>query len=444
MQVSVEVVSDLERRLKVELPKERIDNEVANRTKKFSQEAKLPGFRPGKVPVKIIEQRFGPSIRQEVTSELLRTTLFEAIDQEKLNIAGTPRIESINDKPGEPFDFVALVELLPEIHPKDFKEIAIEKFTATVSDADVNKALDNLRKQHTEWHKVERKAANGDQLIIDYTGTMDGQAFAGNEDKNATLVIGAGRMIAGFEEGLIGTKAGDQTTLNLKFPDQYHATDLAGKPVDFAVHVHSVSEPTLPELDETFFTKLGIKEGGLEKLQEETRKALENALNQKLKTNLKTIVLDNLLSQNQFSVPNSLITQESERLRDEFLHQLQGMQNIPKDKMPNFPADMFKQKAQKRAALGLLLREIIAQHKLKPDGAKIRKLIEEISSSYENPQQVISWFYRDKQRLAEIESLALEEQIVDLVLQQAHVTEKTATFDEIMNQQQPPAENEAT
>ena len=190
MQVSVEVVSDLERRLKVELPKERVDNEVANRTKKFSQEAKLPGFRPGKVPVKIIEQRFGPSIRQEVTGELLRTTLFEAIDKEKLNIAGTPKIESINDKPGEAFDFVALVELLPEIHPKDFKEITVEKVTATVSDADVNKALDNLRKQHTQWDKVERKAANGDQLIIDYTGTMDGQAFAGNEDKNSTIVMG--------------------------------------------------------------------------------------------------------------------------------------------------------------------------------------------------------------------------------------------------------------
>jgi trigger factor len=443
MQVSVEVVSDLERRLKVELPKERVENEVASRTKKFSQEAKLPGFRPGKVPVKIIEQRFGPSIRQEVTGELLRTTLFEAIDQEKLNIAGTPKIESINDKPGEPFDYVALVELLPEVHTKDFKELVIEKTTATVTDADVNKALENLRKQHTEWHKVERTAANGDQLIIDYSGTIDGQPFAGNEDKNATIVIGAGRMIAGFEEGFIGTKAGDQKTLHLKFPDQYHATDLAGKAVDFAVTVHSVSEPKLPELDEAFLTKLGITEGGLEKLREETQKALENSLNQKLKTNLKTQVLDKLLAQNHFSIPNALITQESERLRDEFLHQLQGMQNIPKDKLPNFPAEMFKEKAQKRAALGLLLREIISQHQMKADGAKIRKLIEDISSSYENPQQIMSWFYRDKQRLAEIESLALEDQIVDLVLQQAQVTEKTTTFDEIMNQQQP-AENDAS
>lgn len=433
MQVSVEVVSDLERRLKVELPKERVDSEVASRTKKFSQEAKLPGFRPGKVPLNIIEQRFGPSIRHEVTNELLRSSLFEAIEQQKLNIAGAPKIETINDKPGEPFDYIALVELLPEVTPKDFKELTVEKTTANVTDADVKKALENLRKQHTEWHKVERKAKNGDQLVIDYTGTMDGKPFSGNEDKQATVIIGAGRMIAGFEEGLIGTKAGDTTTLNLKFPDPYHAADLAGKAVDFAITVYSVSEPKLPELDETFLANLGVKEGGVEKLQEETRKALENALNQKLKTNLKTQVLDSLLAQNQFAVPNSLIAQESERLRDEFLHQLQGMQNIPKNKMPNFPADMFKERAQKRAALGLLLREIITHNKLKADGAKIRKIIEDIAASYENPQQVMSWIYHDKQRLAEIESLALEEQIVDLILEQAKVTEKSASFDEIMN-----------
>lgn len=443
MQVSVEVVSDLERRLKVELPKEQVDNEVASRTRKFSLEAKLPGFRPGKVPVKIIEQRFGPSIRQEVTGELLRKTLFEAIEQQKLNIAGSPKIESFNDKPGEPLDFVALVEIFPVIQLNDFTKIAIEKVVSTVTDADVNKAIENLRKQHATWQNVARKATNGDQLVIDYTGTLEGQAFAGNEDKNATLVIGTGRMIAGFEEGLIGTKAGDNLTLNLTFPEKYHATELAGKPVQFAVTVHSVSEPILPEFDESFLTKLGIKEGGVEKLKEETHKALQNSLNQKLKSTLKTQVLDKLLNDNQFAVPNSMVTQESERLRDEFLHQLQGMQNIPKNKLPNFPTDMFKNKAQKRAALGLLLREIISKYELKAENAKVRQLIEEISASYDNPQQVISWFYHDKQRLAEIESLALEEQIIDLVLQQGQVTEKTTTFDEIMNQQQT-ADTDAT
>lgn len=436
MQISVEVVSDLERRLKVEVPKEEVDSEIASRTKKFSQEAKLPGFRPGKVPVNIIEQRFGASIRQEVTGELLRKALFDAIDKEKLNIAGRPTIESFNDKPGEPLDFVALVEVFPVISLKDFKDLTIEKNVCAVNDVDVDKAVDNLRKQHSQWQKVDRPAANGDQLVIDYSGTMDGQPFAGNEDKNAQITIGAGRMIAGFEEGLIGAKTGDTLTIHLKFPEKYHATDLAGKPVDFAITVHSISEPHLPTLDEPFLNKLGIKEGGLDKLKDETRKALENALNQKLKTHLKSQIFDKLLTLNPFSVPKSLIVQESERMRDEFLHQLQSMQNIPKNKLPEFPADMFKDKAEKRAALGLLLREIISQHKLKADNAKVRKIIEEVASSYDNPQQVVSWFYHDKQRLAEMESLALEEQVVDLVLQQSQVTEKNSTFDEIMNQSQ--------
>lgn len=436
MQISVEVVSDLERRLKVAVPKEEVDSEIASRTKKFSQEAKLPGFRPGKVPVNVIEQRFGASIRQEVTGELLRKALFDAIEKEKLNIAGRPTIESFNDKPGEPLDFVALVEVFPVINLKDFKDLSIEKNVCTVGDADIDKAIDNLRKQHSQWQKVERPAANGDQLVIDYRGTMDGQPFAGNEDKNAQITIGAGRMIAGFEEGLIGAKTGDTRTLHLKFPEQYHATDLAGKAVDFDITVHSISEPNLPTLDESFLNKLGIKEGGLDKLKEETRKALDNALNQRLKNNLKTQIFDKLLSLNTFSVPKSLIVQESERMRDEFLHQLQSMQNIPKNKLPDFPADMFKDKAEKRAALGLLLREVISQHKLKADNAKVRKIVEEVASSYDNPQQVVSWFYHDKQRLAEMESLALEDQVVELVLEKSQVTEKNATFDEIMNQPQ--------
>ncbi len=435
-QVSVEVVSDLERRIKVAVPIEEVENEIEDRTKKFSQEAKLPGFRPGKVPVNIIKQKFGLSIRQEVSGELLRKALFAAIEDNKLNIAGHPKIESVTDKPGEPLDFVALVEIFPVITLKDFKNLAIQKFVTTVGDADVDKAIDNLRKQHSQWQQVDRAAANGDQLVINYKGTMSGQPFAGNEDKNATISIGAGRMIAGFEEGLVGTKAGDNKTLHLKFPEQYHAADLAGKEVDFDITVHTVSEPVLPKLDEAFLTKLGIQEGGLDKLKEETRKALENALSQRLKNNLKTQIMDKLLSENPFAVPNSLILQESERLRDEFIHQLQSMQNLPKNKMPDFPAEMFKQKAQKRAALGLLLREIISQHKLKADGAKVRKIIEDLAASYDNPQQVIAWFYHDKQRLAEMESLALEEQIVDLILEQGQVTEKKATFDEIMNQPQ--------
>jgi trigger factor len=382
------------------------------------------------VPLKVLEQRYGPSVRQEVIGELMRTSLYDAIAQEKLTIAGTPKIESLNDKPGEAFDYVAAIEIYPTVQLGNFNELTLEQTTATVTDTDIQKAIENIRKQQTDWHKADRPAADGDRLIIDYFGTIDSKPFAGNEDKNVTIIIGAKRMIAGFEEGLIGAKAGDKLTLHLQFPEQYHAADLAGKAVDFDITVHSVDKPTLPEIDAAFFEKLGIKEGTLEKLQEETQKTLQKGLDHRLKTNLKSHVMDKLLALHTFPVPNSLVTQEAERLRDEFINQLRQYQG---GQSPNLPVDMFKDRAQRRVALGLLLREIINHHQLKADAARVRALVEDISASYENPQQVVSWFYHNKERMAEIESLALEEQIVALVMKDAKVTEKTASFDEVMN-----------
>lgn len=430
MQVSVENISDLERRLTIQLPKEDIDLKIAERIKELSRTQKLDGFRPGKVPLAVISKRFGPAVRHEVINDLMRTKLFEAITQEQLNVAGYPKIESIKDEPNEPVDFVASLEIFPTIKLHELNELSVEKMSATIDDKDVQHSIEKLRTQHSEWNPVERAATDGDRLVIDYKGIMDDKPFAGGEDKNVPITIGAGRMIPGFEEGLKGAKPGDNLTLHLKFPEKYHAEKLAGQAVDFEIVVHTVSEPHLPEIDVAFCERLGIK-GGVSELQEETKKTLVKGLDHRIKNNLKSQIMDKLLTLHSFPVPNSLVAQESERLRDEFLQQLQ--QHGQAGQKPNLPLDLFKDRAQKRAALGLLLRELINHHQLKADPARVRTLIEDIASSYDHPQQVVSWFYHNKERMAEIESLALEEQVVDLVMQHAKVIEKPATFDEIMN-----------
>ena len=425
MQVSVESTSALERRMTIGVPAERIETEVTKRLQQTARRAKVPGFRPGKVPMNVIRQRYEDAARQEALGDLIQATFYEAIVEQKLNPAGAPAVEPKVFEKGKDLEYVATFEVFPEIKLAGFDGIAIERLQADVTDADLDNMLEILRKQNTRFEAVERAAENGDQLNIDFVGKIDGEAFAGGSAKGTPLVLGSGRMIPGFEEALVGVKAGEERVINPTFPADYQNLDLAGKTAEFTVTVNSVSAPQLPELNDDFFALFGIKEGGLEGFRTEVRKNMERELRQAIKSKVKNQVMEGLLAANPVEVPKALIGNEVNRLRVQAVQQFGG--NIKPDQLP---AELFEEQAKRRVVLGLIVAEVVKQGELKADEARVRELIEEMASAYQEPQQVVAWYYKNDQQLNEVRSVVLEEQVVDTVLQKAKVTDKAVSYEE--------------
>ncbi|AOE86195.1 trigger factor [Pseudomonas sp. TCU-HL1] len=425
MQVSVESTSALERRMTIGVPAERVENEVTKRLQQTARRAKVAGFRPGKVPMSVIRQRFEDSARQEVLGDLIQSSFYEAVVEQKLNPAGTPAVEPKVFEKGKDLEYIATFEVFPEFQVAGFDGIAIERLQAEVGDADVDNMLDILRKQNTRFEAVARAAENGDQLNIDFVGKIDGEAFAGGSAKGTPLVLGSGRMIPGFEEALVGVKAGEERVINPTFPADYQNLDLAGKTAEFTVTVNSVSAPQLPELNDEFFSLFGIKEGGLEGFRAEVRKNMERELRQATKSKVKNQVMDGLLAANPVEVPKALIGNEVNRLRVQAVQQFGG--NINPDQLP---AELFEEQAKRRVVLGLIVAEVVKQFELKPDEARVRELIEEMASAYQEPEQVVAWYYKNDQQMNEVRSVVLEEQVVDTVLQKANVTDKAVSYEE--------------
>ena len=433
MQVSVENTSALERRLTIGVPAERVENEVNKRLQQTARRAKVPGFRPGKVPMSVIRQRFEDSARQEALGDLIQATFYEAIVEQKLNPAGTPSVEPKVFEKGKDLEYVATFEVYPEFEVKGLEGIEVERQQAEVTDADLDTMLETLRKQNTRFEKVERAAQNDDQLNIDFVGRIDGETFAGGSAKNTPLVLGSGRMIPGFEEGLVGAKAGEERVVAVTFPEDYQNLDLAGKAAEFTITGHSVSVPKLPDLNEDFFSLFGIKEGGLEGFREEVRKNMTRELRQALKTKVKAQVMDGLLAANPVEVPKALVQNEVDRLRVQAVQQFGG--SIKPDQLP---AELFEEQARRRVSLGLIIGELVKQFELKPDEARVRELIEEMASAYQEPEQVVNWYYKNEQQLGEVRSVVLEEQVVDTVLGKAKVTEKQVSYEEAVKPAQAP------
>ena len=433
MQVSVESTSAIERRMTVGVPAERIENEVNKRLQQTARRAKVPGFRPGKVPMNIIRQRYEDSARQEVLGDLIQASFYEAVVQEKLNPAGSPSVEPKAFEKGQALEYVATFEVFPEFEVKGLEELAVERLQAEVGAADVDSMLDILRKQNTRFEAVERAAENGDQLNIDFVGKIDGEAFAGGSAKGTLLVLGSGRMIPGFEEGLVGAAAGEERVLNVTFPEDYQNLDLAGKAAEFAVTVNAVSAPQLPELNDDFFALFGVKEGGLEGFRAEVQKNMERELRQAIKTKVKNQVMEGLLAANDVEVPKALIGSEVNRLRVQAVQQFGG--SIDPQQLP---AELFEAQAKRRVQLGLLVAELVKQFELKADEARVRELIEEMASAYQEPEQVVAWYYKNTQQLDEVRSVVLEEQVVDTVLQKAKVTDKQVSYEEAVKPAQAP------
>ncbi|MGH8383281.1 trigger factor [Pseudomonas sp.] len=434
MQVSVENTSALERRMTIAVPAERVETEVNKRLQQTARRAKVPGFRPGKVPMSVIRQRYEDAARQEAFGDLVQASFYEAVVEQKLNPAGAPAVEPKSFEKGKDLEYVAIFEVFPEFTVAGFDSIAVERLSAEVADADLDNMLEVLRKQNVRFEAADRAAQNEDQLNIDFVGKVDGEVFAGGSAKGTQLVLGSGRMIPGFEEGLVGAKAGEERVLNLTFPEDYQNLDLAGKAAEFTVTVNSVSEPKLPELNEEFFAQFGIKEATLEGFRTEVRKNMERELRQAIKTKVKNQVMDGLLAANPIEVPKALLENEVNRLRVQAVQQFGG--NIKPEQLP---AELFEEQAKRRVVLGLIVAEVVKQNDLKPDEARVREMIQEMASAYQEPEQVVAWYYKNDQQLNEVRSVVLEEQVVDTVLQKATVTDKSVSYEEAIKPVQAPA-----
>ncbi|GFM67029.1 trigger factor [Pseudomonas cichorii] len=425
MQVSVENTSALERRMTIGVPAERIETEVNKRLQQTARKAKIPGFRPGKVPMSVIRQRYEDGARQEALGDLIQATFYEAVVEQKLNPAGAPAVEPKSFEKGKDLEYIATFEVFPEFTVAGFESISVERLSADVADSDLDNMLEILRKQNVRFEVADRAAQNEDQLNIDFVGKVDGEVFAGGSATGTQLVLGSGRMIPGFEEGLVGAKAGEERVLNVTFPEDYQNLELAGKAAEFTVTVNSVSAPTLPELNEEFFKQFGIKETGIEGFRTEVRKNMERELRQAIKSKVKNQVMDGLLAANPIEVPKALLENEVNRLRVQAVQQFGG--NIKPDQLP---AELFEEQAKRRVELGLIVAEVVKQFELKPDDARVRDLIQEMASAYQEPEQVVAWYYKNEQQMNEVRSVVLEEQVVDTVLQKASVTDKSVSYEE--------------
>jgi trigger factor len=442
MQVSIETTTGLERRMTIGIPAADIDNAVAARLNEAAKTVRINGFRKGKIPMKVIKNRFGAGVRQEVVGDVMSRSYYAALNEKGIKPAGQPRIEPKVLDEGKDLEFVAVFEVYPEVALADFSAISAERLVAEVTEQDIDTMIENLRQQRQDWKEVKRQAKNGDMVNIDFTGTLDGEEFQGGSAKNTNLVLGSGRMIPGFEKGLVKAKAGDEVILELSFPEDYRNKDLAAKAVVFKVTVNSISAPELPELNEEFFTAFGVAEGGEAGFRSEVKANMERELRKASKNRLKTVVMDELLAQNQLDVPSSLVAAEIGVLRQQALQQFgASAQNLDPSLLPD---ELFREQAEKRVKLGLILGEVIKQRAMRADAAKVREAVEDIAMTYEQPEEVINWYYSNKEQLEAVESAVLEDQVFDVILEQAKVSEKKVSYDELTKPKQAAAEGESS
>lgn len=434
MQVSLETTSGLERRLTVGVPAQRIEDEVNKRLQQASKNVRLDGFRPGKVPFKVIRQRFGEGVRREVIGEVMGQTYQEAIMQEKLRPAGQPSIEPKQLDAGKDLEYVATFEVFPEVEARDLKETTIERHVAEVTDEDVDNIIEIFRKQQGSMQEVERAATEGDTVIIDYLGKKDGEPFEGGAANDSSLELGSGRMIPGFEDGIVGLKAGDEKTLELSFPEDYHNDDLKGAAVTFDITVKAVKEQVLAPMDESLFEQYGVTEGGEEKFREEIAGNMKRELKNAVTASVKKQVMDAVLATYEdVAVPKALVDQEIKAMRQQMFQQFGGAPAQGLDLESLLPAEMFVERAEPRVKLGLVLATLVSEYNIKPDAGRVRETIEEIASTYEDPEEVVNYYYSNQEQLNAIENRVLEDQVVEKLQEQLKVEDKACSYQEAIS-----------
>ena len=432
MQVSIETTQGLERKMTIAVPSEQVDTAVNARLQEAAKNIRMNGFRKGKVPLKVVKDRYGKGVRQEVAGELMSQSYYEALNEQSIKPAGQPRIEATKLEEGEDLEFTAVFEVYPEIELPDFSKIKAEQLQADVEDADIDEMIETLRKQSQIWSEVDRAAADKDMVNIDYVGRKDGEEFDGGKAAGTNLVLGSERMIPGFEDGIIGKKPGEEFTLKLTFPEEYQNADLAGQEVEFDLTLNTVSEQTLPEVNEEFYASFGVEEGGMEAFREEVANNMRRELKTATRNKLKNKIMDELLKLVDVTVPAALIAGEVDQLRNQALQQMGGGQNIDKNMLPD---ELFREQANRRVVLGLVLGEVIQDQGMKADPDKVRTAVEELASTYESPEEVVNWYYGNEEQLSAVESSVMEDQVFDYIIEQAAVAEKKVSYEDAIKQE---------
>jgi len=432
MSSNVETLGNLERRVSMSVPAAEIEKQVDERLKKMARNVRMPGFRPGKVPLKLIAQTYGPQVRSEVLGDAVQKAFSDAVRDAKLKVAGYPRIERKDVANEKSLEFSATFEVYPEVKVGDISATTIERPQVSVDDAAVDRTIEILRKQRTTFVAAERAARDGDRLSVDFDGAIDGQPFAGGKAENFVFILGEGRMLPGFEAAARSMGAGEAKTFPLKFPDDYHGKEVAGKEASFALKVLKVEEPKLPELDADFAKSLGVADGDVAKMRGEIRGNVEREVAKRVEARVKAQTLQALLDATPIDLPKSLIDMEAQQLAERAAADLQA-RGVKPEQVPFTPAT-FEETAKRRVALGLVIGELARSENLQPKPAEVRALVEQEAASYESPAEVVKWFYMQPQRLQEMEGVALEANVVKWVLSKAKVVDKAIPFDELMQQ----------
>ncbi len=426
MQVSVETTGNIDRKMTVAVPAAQIDQEVEKRLKSMAGRVRIDGFRPGKVPFSLIKKRYEDSVRYEIVEKLLGSSFQQAAGQEKLRVAGLPKIDLKTMEAGKDLEYEAIFQVYPEFIVGNIETLTISRPNAEVTDADLDKMVEIIRKQNQEWQETDRAAQNGDRVKIDFAGTVDGEAFEGGTASDYSVELGMGRMLKDFEEGLVGMKVGEEKTVDVAFPENYHAENLKGKTAQFKLTMKQVQEPVLPELDADFIKRFGVDDGSIDSFRAEVRKNMQRELGNAIKTQVKQQVMDGLAQLHEIDIPAALVEDEIRYICEEFSQNTGASAD-------NMPAELFQPQAERRVKLGLLVGEIIRQNNMQRDPARVEAMLENLASTYEEPQALKDYYRSNRQAMQTIEAAVMEEMIVEWVLEKANVTDETRDFDSIMN-----------
>ncbi|GLO60338.1 trigger factor [Vibrio sp. MACH09] len=431
MQATVETLEGLERRLNITVPAANIEDAVTAELRNIAKNRRFDGFRKGKVPMKMVAQMYGKAVRQDVMGEVMQRHFIEAIVKEKINPAGAPTFAPVENEAGKDLVFAATFEVYPEVELKGLENIVVEKPVVSVEDADVDEMIETLRKQQATWTEVDAAAEDGSRATIDFIGSIDGEEFEGGKADNFPLEMGQGRMIPGFEDGIMGKRAGTEFEIDVAFPEDYHAENLKGKDAKFQIKVNKVESRELPEVNDEFVAKFGVAEGGIDALKAEVRKNMERELAQAVKNKIKEQAIDGLVKENAIDVPTAVVDQEIGVLRQQAAQRFGGNPEAAEQ----LPRELFEEQARRRVTVGLLLGEVIKTEELKADDDKVKALIEEMATAYEDPSEVVAYYEQNEEMMNNMRNVALEEQAVDVIIEKAKVSDKETNFSELMNQQ---------
>lgn len=430
MNVSIETMSGLERRLTIALPSEEFESQITERLQDARGKVRISGFRPGKVPLKEVRRRFGPAVRAEVAGELMQSSFVTAVQQEELNPAGSPNLEVVKMDPGIDFEFTATFEVFPTVELAEFSKVTIRQPQADITDEDLNNMIERLREQRTTYEPVDREAQEGDMVKADFGATADGEPVEGTDGEDVEFRVGQGQMIEDFDQGVRGAKAGETVEFDATFPEDYRAEALQGKTVQFKVTVKEVKQAQEPELDDEFFKEFGVEEGGEEAFRQEVRDNMQRELDNAIKNQVKQQVMDQFAQLHDFQLPHAVVHREIHALKDQMLGQFQ--MGGPGNK-PDLPDELFSDEAEKRVKVGLVVNEVISANELKVDEQKLDEQLQEIAAQYGEPEQVIAFYRNNPEQMQNIEMSVLEEQVIDHILSKADVEQVDASYEDVLS-----------